>query len=236
MSNGSASTGDLFSQQVWQQNQALITAIRDMPYNRELAAGTLPSSAFQHYIVQDSLYLRRYSRALAVCAAKATDDEAADFFANSARVAIAVEKSMHAGFLHQFGLSEKILDSAKMSPVCQAYTDFLIAACYERSYAVAVAAILPCFWVYEHVGREIARVAIAPNPYQAWIDTYSDEGFAAAVRQAIGFLDAAAASAGDEERQHMAEVFELSTLYEYQFWDSAYQRRDWPKFAAPNER
>ncbi len=236
MSNGLASTGGLFSQQVWQQNQALITAIRDMPYNRELAAGVLPASAFQHYIVQDSLYLQRYSRALAVCAAKATDDDAADFFANSARVAIAVEKSMHAGFLHQFGLSEKILVSAKMSPACQAYTDFLIAACYERSYPVAVAAILPCFWVYEDVGREIARVAKTPNPYQAWIDTYSDEGFAAAVRQAIGFFDAAANAASDTERQQMAEVFELSTLYEYQFWDSAYQGLEWPKFAVTDKR
>jgi thiaminase/transcriptional activator TenA len=167
---------------------------------------------------------------LALCAAKAPDDEAADFFANSARVAIAVEKSMHAGFLDKFGLSEKILASAKMSPVCQAYTDFLVAACYEGAYPVAVAAILPCFWVYEDVGREIARAAAPSNPYQAWIDTYSDEGFAAAVRQAIEFFDVAANVASDSHRQQMAAVFELSTLYEYQFWDSAYHGREWPKF------
>jgi len=224
MSNG------LFSQQVWEQNQGLISAIRAMPFNRELAAGTLAGTAFQHYIIQDSLYLRRYSRALAVCAAKAPHDTAADFFANSARVAIAVEKSMHAGFLQTFGLSEQVLVTARMSPVCQAYTDFLLAACYERSYPVAVAAVLPCFWVYQDVGRAIAQSAAPHNPYQTWIDTYSDEGFAAAVRQAIGLVDEAAVGAGRPEWEQMAEAFELSTKYEYLFWDSAYRGRDWPAY------
>jgi thiaminase (transcriptional activator TenA) len=219
----------LFSEQAWAQNLRLIAAIQEMPFNRELAAGTLDAARFQRYIVQDSLYLRRYSRALAVCAAKAPHDQAADFFANSARVAIAVEQSMHAGFLEQFGLSGNDLNDATMSPVCQAYTDFLIAVCYERPYPVAVAAVLPCFWVYEDVGRAIAKTAAAENPYQAWIDTYSDEGFAAAVRQAIALTDEAARCAGPSELQQMFEVFNLSTLYEHQFWHSAYSALDWPE-------
>ncbi len=55
--------------------------------------------------------------------------------------------------------------------------------------------MLPCFWIYWDVGNAIAREAAAENKYQAWIDTYSDEGFGNAVRAVIAATDTAAAAA-----------------------------------------
>lgn len=217
-----------FTDAAWSRNAALIAQIHELPFNIELAAGTLDRARFANYIAQDSLYLRRYSHALAVCAAKAPTQDATDFFASSAHVAIEVERSMHAGFLDRLGVSKREVDDAEMSLACQAYTDFLIAACYERSYAVAAAAILPCFWIYEDVGRAIAGKAAADNPYQPWIDTYSDDAFAEAVRTAKRLTDDAAAAASDAERDLMHDAFTRSTQYEWLFWDSAYHLRGWP--------
>ena len=42
-----------------------------MPFNAELAAGTLSEARFKHYITQDAHYLIGFGRALTLAAAKA---------------------------------------------------------------------------------------------------------------------------------------------------------------------
>jgi thiaminase/transcriptional activator TenA len=64
-----------FSDEAWQRTAQLREAIHKLPFNTELAAGTLSRARFQAYIVQDALYLSQYSRALAIAAAKAPDAE-----------------------------------------------------------------------------------------------------------------------------------------------------------------
>jgi len=62
-----------FSERAWQATAGLRQKILDLPFNRELASGTLSQARFQFYMIQDALYLEQYSRALAVAAAKAPD-------------------------------------------------------------------------------------------------------------------------------------------------------------------
>ena len=62
-----------FSQAAWQGNLALYHDTLALPFNQELAAGTLSVERFPHYIIQDAHYLVAYGRALAVAAAKADD-------------------------------------------------------------------------------------------------------------------------------------------------------------------
>jgi thiaminase/transcriptional activator TenA len=224
-----ASEARLFSQQVWSEHSVLIRAILDLPFNHELAQGVLSLERFVHYLAQDRFYLRRYIRALSLCAAKSPDEAGLDFFARSAHAAIAVERTMHAGLLDRLGVTERQLgDHRELTPVCQAYTDFLLAACFEQPYPVAIAAVLPCFWIYQEVGMTIANRSVAGNPFQPWIDTYNDESFAEAVRSAIHLFDEASASASASTRESMRQAFRRSTQYEWMFWDSAYRLAGWP--------
>ncbi len=217
-----------FCNEAWLRNAGLIESIEQHAFNRELAASDLAPDRFQRYVIQDSLYLKRYGQVLALCGAKASTQEDLAFFTASAGEAIRVEQSMHGDFLDQFGVSAAELADAKPSPVCRAYTDFLLASAWGEPYPVAVAATLPCFWVYGHIGRNIARRTVDNNRYRAWIDTYSDPGFAQAVEQIKTITDRVAAEADQATIVAMHEAFRLSTLYEYMFWDSAYAGADWP--------
>ena len=60
-----------FSTDAWAANAGANSAILTMPFNNELAAGTLPRETFKGYIVQDAHYLLGFSRALSLAAAKA---------------------------------------------------------------------------------------------------------------------------------------------------------------------
>ncbi len=84
-----------FSEWAWRETEALRQRILELPFNKELANGTLTRERFQFYMIQDALYLEQYSRALAVAAAKAPDPAAMQQFAHAAEEALVVERALH---------------------------------------------------------------------------------------------------------------------------------------------
>jgi len=219
-----------FSEEAWDRTRRLREAIHRLPFNTELAAGSLARDRFQGYITQDSLYLGRFSRALAIAAARAPDSDAMQSFAESALRAVAVEQALHGRYLREFGIDPARIGEAEASPDCLAYTSYLIATAYHEPWEVLVAALLPCFRIYWDVGCEIAQKATAENPYRAWINTYADERFGKAVQTAVSTGDRAAAAVTVATRAAMLTAFVRACQYEWLFWDGAYQRRHWPSF------
>lgn len=217
-----------FSDEARRRTAGLRAAIEGLPFNTELAAGTLAPELFRHYIIQDALYLGRFSRALAIAAAKAPDTAAFEAFGQSALRAVAVERALHENFLRGFGVDPTSLAAADPAPDCLAYTSYLIATAHHEPWPVLVAALLPCFWIYWDVGRAIAATATAHNPYRAWIDTYADPSFGEAVERVVATADRAAAAASPSVCEAMLAAFTHATRYEYLFWDGAYHRRQWP--------
>ncbi len=218
----------LFSERAWQQTAPLRAAIDALPFNVELAAGTLSRDRFQGYIIQDALYLDQYGRALAIAGARGPDADVLRLFGESALEAVAVEQALHGSYLRDFGVDAAMMAAAEPSPDCLGYTSYLMATAYHEPFEVLAAALLPCFWIYWDVGNTIARKAAANNPYQAWIDTYSDAAYGEHVRKVIDATDRAAAGASAGVRARMDLAFLRSTQWEWLFWDSAYQKRTWP--------
>ena len=217
-----------FAEDVWAEARPILRAIEAHPLVRELGEGKLSRERFQHYMVQDAVYLRGFARALASGAVKAPDAERILEFSRAAEVAIVVERALHAGFLTQFGVDLAQAAAAEASPTCAAYVDHLITAAAVGSFGDLAAAVLPCFWIYQDVGARIKAGAAAGNPYQAWIDTYAGEEFEAATRRMIAVVDAEAAAAGPAQRSTMRDRFLRSCRYEWMFWDAAWRLEAWP--------
>jgi thiaminase (transcriptional activator TenA) len=219
-----------FSDEAWRQNAELREAIHKLPFNTELAAGTLSRERFRFYILQDALYLGQYARVLALAAARAPEIATLQAFANSALGAVAVEQALHGLYLQEFGVDPASVMAAEPAPDCLAYTSFLLATAYQEPWEILIAALLPCFWIYWDVAQAITREAAADHPYRAWIDTYADPHFGEAVGRVIGVADEAAAAATPRVRAGMLAAFRRSAQYEWLFWDGAYHRRGWPIF------
>ena len=217
-----------FSDEAAAATVALRRQIRDMPFNTELAAGTLRTDRFRFYILQDALYLAEYARALAIAGARSTEVAAVARFSRCAEGAIVVERALHEGYFARYGLSQEEVGGSEPSPTCLAYTSFLLAAACTQSYEVLIAALLPCFSVYREVGLDIASRAAPENSYRAWIDTYSDPVFGETVGAVTAIVDRTAAVATPTVRQAMLRAVLRSTQYEWMFWDSAYRREGWP--------
>ena len=218
-----------FTDRMWAEISPTYRAILDLPFNRELAAGTLGRERFVFYMVQDAHYLGAFSRALAVAAGKAVTPGAQVGFAKYAHEAIVVERALHEGFFRDYGVTAEDFAAARPSPTCEAYDNFLVATAHQHPFAVAAAALLPCFQIYHEVGKHLYGIAAPGNPYQAWIDTYRDEGgFGETVREVLAHVDAAFETASVGERAMMREVYLTAVRYEWMFWDSAYRLEAWP--------
>ncbi|MDP5184907.1 TenA family protein [Blastococcus sp. BMG 814] len=216
-----------FSDRAWAATADLRRAIDVLPFLAELADGTLAPAAFRHYLEQDALYLGGYARALALLAARSPDAPAAAFWAGSAQNCAAVETQLHADLLGTDLLGAPG-GAPVASPTCLAYTSYLVAMAATAPYPVAAAAVLPCYWVYAHVGSRLAPVAraAADHPYRRWVATYDAAPFQEATATARRLTDAAARSAPDQEAA-MLTAFAVATRYELEFWRAAHARESW---------
>ncbi|MGA4541230.1 thiaminase II [Uniformispora flossi] len=217
-----------FRDELWAAIEDVYAEILAHPFLQGLTGGTLPAEAFRHYVVQDSHYLRDYARALAVCAAKAPDEDAVRQFAADAAGAIAAEQAMHADFLAAYGTSAEVAATEPVLPATRAYTSYLLAASYGGSFAEGLGAVLPCYWIYARVGEALLEKS-SPNPlYAHWISTYGDEAFQQTVEAVLELTDRVGADLGATERARVIQHFVTTSKYEWMFWDAAWRREAWP--------
>lgn len=211
----------------WQNIAPILDAILAHPFIKELSDGSLSRDRFIFYLQQDALYLQDFARALGLAGVRSPDTATVQAFLNFGSGAISVEHTLHESYFEEFGASKE----GEKAPACFAYTSFLLSTAAVGSYAEAVAALLPCFWIYREVGKHIykqAEVGLANNPYRRWIETYSGDSYAEAVDKALAITNQIGLDRSLVEQERMAKAFLISARLEWMFWDSAYQLEEWP--------
>lgn len=216
-----------FCQDAWSRNLPLFNETLRLPFNQELANGTLSTSTFCEYIIQDAHYLIAYGRALSVCAAKAYRAEEVLQFSEAARTAVIVERSLHDEFMSYFSISKQQFEKTPLSLACHHYTSYLLAMAWSESYPVVLASLLPYFWICSEVSKEMLNTTTAGNPYQAWIDTYSGDEFAQSVDKVIQTIDRVAENCDAQTIRKMHAAYSMGARLEWQFWDSSYKQQAW---------
>jgi len=217
-----------FTAGLWTAIGPIYAAILRHPFVRGLTDGSLPRESFRFYAVQDALYLRDFARALSATAARAPEDDWIVMLNEHAAGALRVERSLHESFFAEFGLAPAEVAATPLAPTNLAYTSYLLALAHAAPFHEALAALLPCYWIYWEVGRELERAG-SPDPlYARWIGTYASEEFAAVVRGVLTATDAVAGRVGPEGREAMRRHFVTTSRYEWMFWDMGLRREAWP--------
>jgi thiaminase (transcriptional activator TenA) len=217
-----------FSAQLWESIGDIYGAILTHPFITGLTDGTLPAESFAFFVVQDALYLHDYARALAAVGSRAPGPAALRMFAGHAADAVAAELELHATLLADLGISQEAAKRAEPAPTTLAYTSYLLSTVLGGSYATGVGAVLPCYWIYWEIGKELRRQG-SPDPrYQRWIDTYGAAEYGEVVSAVVAEADLAAQTLSGDERALMRRHFRTTSRYEWMFWDMGYRRESWP--------
>ena len=105
---------------------------------------------------------------------------------------------------------------------------FLTAAAHACSYAEAYTVLYVAERTY-HDSWRVVDDGIAPDSkWRPFVDNWAGDAFAKYVAHLERELDQLASAAGAEERERMAELFELTTRYEIAFWEMAVTGETWP--------
>jgi thiaminase/transcriptional activator TenA len=187
---------------------------------RGIAAGDLEPERFRSWLVQDYLFLLDYVRLFALTAARAPDPDTLGRLVDLAHATFHQELSLHRAYAAEFGLGQADLDGAEKSPVCAAYTDFLLRTAATADFAEVLAALLPCMWAYSELGRALAAAGLPAEPrYRRWIETYADPDFTALADWCADLMDQSADGLPAARLAACERAFLTSLRHELAFWD-----------------
>ncbi|MDQ0206105.1 thiaminase II [Alkalicoccobacillus murimartini] len=199
----------------------------DHPFIRGIADGSLPLSRFKYYVMQDSYYLSHFARVQSLAAAKAVDPETTNRLAIHAQSSYEAEMALHREFSGRLGITSKDKEQFKPAPTAYAYTSHLYRAAYNGYTGDAIAALLPCYWLYYEIGEKLQGYAPTEPIYRDWIQAYGGDEFKELTFEQIHRLDRIAEQSTVAQREQMLEHFMISSRYELNFWEMAYTSEKW---------
>lgn len=208
-----------WSQNAWRTVEPIMQQIKDHPFLREMAAGTLSADRFCRYVEQDKIYVANYGQEMMALAKMLPESRLQELFLQFAKEGIEAEHALHEMLSAQFGTAE-----------AEAMADTVGYMQHTRQYfepadlSMAMAAMLPCMWVYGEIGKFILSIEQGgeANPYHEWIACYASPLMDEGVRNSLLLIDEMAAKETPERRAQMTEAFRIATQMEWAFWNQAY--------------
>ena len=216
-----------FTDELWNDVRPIYKEVLQHPFLLGLSDGTLPEARFEYYLVQDWHYLRGFSEVLKVLADKAPREDWASTLRQHAVSTLEAERQLHDTLLGSSGISSKQIENTPVAPTTYAYTNHLLVTAREESFARGLAAVLPCYWVYWEVGKELAKRGSKHPAYQNWIDQYADPNYGETVEHVQAMFNTEAESLDASSRPKLQETFRTSTRYEWMFWEMAWREEKW---------
>ena len=189
---------------------------------KQLAAGTLASDSFRHYLVQDYLYLIHYTRVMALSVYKS--DTLAQMRVGQAGInaMLDMEIGMYLDFCRQWSIPLEQVENAPEYAMTIAYSRYILDAAMSGSLAELYAAIAPCLMGYGEIGKRIKEQGfITGNPYQPWLDVFSSDDFQAITAQNEAQINTLLADASPAQANKFQRLFNTATRMEVNFWQQA---------------
>ncbi|MEM6487210.1 MAG: TenA family protein [Pseudomonadota bacterium] len=198
---------------------------------RGLGDGTLPRTAFLHYLRQDYLFLIHFSRAWALAVVKSDRIDEMRLAAATVNALIGEEIALHIQTCAAAGIEHASLAATEEGSATLAYTRFVTDAGLKGDLLDLLVALAPCVLGYAEIGTALAAEAadggggVPPDhPYADWIATYAGEGYQAPAREAGRLLETVARRRiGEDAAQsprwsELVAQFRTATRLEADFW------------------
>ncbi|WP_102262755.1 thiaminase II [Mesobacillus jeotgali] len=217
-----------FTEELKKQAEPIWQANFDHPFIKGIANGNLALESFRYYVLQDSYYLSHFARIQAIGASRAADLFTTSRMAAHSMGTYEAELGLHENFLKQLSVTKQELEEFVPSPTAYAYTSHLYRVAASGSLAEIIAAILPCYWIYYEIGQLLKDCTPNVQIYQEWINAYGGDWFSELVNEQLSRLDQLAIEASKSEQDKMKQHFNISSQYEFMFWDMAYNQEKWP--------
>ena len=198
-----------FLEQCIQDSMPIWRQCLESEFVQGVAHGTLPEACFKGYIVDDSLYLREYSKVFAWGMLHSHDMEEIRTYYSLLSFVNESEDATRRHYLRRYGITDEEIQPLPLRPENRAYVDCML------SYA----------WIFGEVIRRFPQVR--DSPYWPFVRDYAGDRYEAVCRTWSDFTDRACAGLSPERQKACLEIFRACSLHELRFWEmSAKPRAD----------
>lgn len=214
----------------------LLPRVYEHRFNQKLVTGTLPRNTFRFYIEQDFLYLSDFAKALRVISHRLIMETHAREFEKFSGQVVEAQQSLHGEYLREaqsFQLFQSIKTPVKKIPIISDYTNHLLLGANHSPIEIAVASLIPCFWLYSELGKKMLAEPNynRNNPYHLWISSYSNKEFISSTESIIKIAEELSNSIScpvmkESMVSAMVSAFVKSTEYEILFLDDVCKEMD----------
>lgn len=189
---------------------------------RQLADGTLPATAFRHYLRQDYLFLVHFARAWGLAVYKSRNISELRQGLDSLKAIVDLEMDLHISYCSRWGITEDELMSLPEARETMAYTRYVLDAGNRGNLLDLHVALVPCLVGYADIATWIDRqpftVRGADNPYEDWIAMYLSTEFQAAADAERAWLNAQLSDQSAARLTELTAIFRDATRLEIDFW------------------
>ncbi|KQL54313.1 thiaminase II [Heyndrickxia shackletonii] len=220
-----------FSERLFNNIQSIWNQNHQHPFVQGIGKGTLPKEMFQEYMKQDYVYLIQYAKLYAIGVQKANDLASMTHFAQLLHNILHFEMNVHREYASQFGITTEELEQTKPTPNNLAYTSYMLSVAQNGTLAELISCLLPCAWDYWEIGKLLKKQyghQLENNPYKTWIETYSSDEFGSIALWLIKLLDEITIGKSEDELAVLENHFQITSKYEYLFWEMLMSGQDWP--------
>lgn len=188
------------------------------PFLREAATGQIPTETFHHWAAQDYQFVVGAIRFVGLLLIRTPDQETTDAFLDFL-TGLREEVKLFRTYAQSHGFSLEV-DPA---PTNRAYQDFLIAVAQSGEFVEGFTALWCAEKAYYDSWSVVRKDLATDVPYYQFIENWTSEGFAEWVRWLESRWERLVADREPALLDRLQEIFRLTTKYEIQFWEMAYQ-------------
>lgn len=199
------------------------------PFVRGIGDGTLDEACFKGYIVDDSLYLREYTKVFAWGILHSHDmDEIRSYYSLLAFIRESEDRTRQY-YLERYQLTDREIQPLPLRVENQAYVDYMIAAAREgQGAAECMMACLPCMLSYGWIFGELIRRSpgVKDTPYWPFVRDYAGNQYETVCEQWADFTNAVCQDLEPERKERCREIFYQCSVHELHFWEMSARPRD----------
>lgn len=199
------------------------------PFLTEMADGSLPVEKFKNYTIQDTLYIKGFSKTYAYGFINSDDIRIMRRFYQCMHVILADESMLHIRYLQEYyGLKEEKVYEMPMAPENKAYTEYMVDVAKNGTAQETLAAVMPCILSYLYIARRVKTAAKEKGSFEGshfklWIEEYASQRYADACDEISAFMDDISEGLSEELQERVMEIFCNSSRHELNFWKMAYR-------------
>lgn len=200
----------LFTEKLHQLSRPLWLKSIHHPFIKQLVSGTLPLSQFRFYLIQDRYYLNEFSQLENLIADKLHNKKAVNFLKREAQELKNGEIQERKTFFKKLQITPEKIKLTPVSPTVYNYVNHMYACLYRNNIQTAVAALLPCPWLYNEIGKNLVKKS---SP----VSFYSSEDVSFSVSQMIDFTEQVAKTADKTTKQKIIQAFIKRSYFELRY-------------------